>query len=212
MISYLILSYKMSKIESYFSRILEDGPPRVEDLDPEDELRLAGEAIVPIFDAGVAYLMDNKTFPNPEINQLMLLFARLVSNEVTPTGVTDAVPTLGFFCEKLRLDEKALVLIPIDFVEQFRENPIRQLGALVYIASQARDFYNGRYYDRRQMKHRAYAFEAEFVLTMQLIDPEFVPDEYQRQIIGHLPLGLRSLPPALSYESMPYPPPAPTVA
>lgn len=194
----------MGKEQFIFHQVFGNKIPRIEDFSPQDRIRILGELTTRVFDTGVDFLRQERTFPNQEINKLMALFWNLVENKITPAALAPAVPSLSFWCEKRGIEETAFVLVPADFAKLCKRNPTMQLGALVFVASQARDYYSNRFYKSKEMEQRALVYEAEFLLTTQKNLPGFIPNEYQRNVLNFYPHGLESLSPELRYQSMPF--------
>src|SRR5690348_11274289 len=82
-----------------------------------------------------------------------------------------------------------------------------QVGAAVYVASQARDFYTTRLgsttdpaiaqLQARDAHQRAMAYEAEAILTVARMHRdeglgELVPNEYQAKVLGAFPQGIET--------------------
>ena len=84
-----------------------------------------------------------------------------------------------------------------------------QFGAIVYTASQARDYYNKRLTDGPDVVHkRSLAFEADYLHSI-VVHPSvsqamFKPNEYQQKVMQMYPKGLGSLDVVLWYESKPF--------
>lgn len=83
------------------------------------------------------------------------------------------VPSLSFWGEQRGVESIGMVLAPEDFYIRVLEDPYMQLGALVFNASKARDYYNGILADFNALQQRAYAYEAEYLNTAKQLDREF---------------------------------------
>lgn len=156
------------------------------------------------FTAIVAALRDKIFCPNPRIIELADLLWELVGNKVTPFAVTTELSSLlGFWTERISGQKKGVVMCHPAWHQAAMQNIIMQAGGVVYIASQARDYYNDKFEDRTAMLHRASAFEADFLLTLKDTDV-FRQTVYQQGVMKNFPEGLRSLRQELWYESKPF--------
>lgn len=197
----------MEKEQFLFDQIFGDKIPKVEDLPPQDSLRHRAELITAMFDAGVDALRNKDTFSNPEINDLMTLFWRLVGNKVTPTAVMTGLESMSFWAEVRGVKSIAFVIVPENFPELCAKNASMQLGALVFSASKARDYYNSKLAIFEEVQRRAFAYEAEYLVTLRNRWPgSFTPNKYQSRVLTAYPNGLASLQKGLLYQSLPFVP------
>lgn len=142
----------------------------------------------------VDVMRNPEHLPLPSINALMTLFWRLVGNKISPVAMTDAVPTLSFWAEIRGGRTLAFILCPIKWYEMLREDPHYQMGALVFAASQSKDYWNHQMlpHTRKAVKDRAWSSEAELLLYFARTSPKFKPNEYQQKIMQEYPLGIKS--------------------
>ena len=99
-----------------------------------------------------------------------------------------------------------IILVPMTFPDLCKKDSTMQLGALVFNASKARDFYHNKLADFRATQSRAYAYEAEYLLTAQkLWAQHFDPNKYQKKVMTEYPEGLVSLPNEYRYPLVPFP-------
>ena len=125
----------------------------------------------------------------------MNLFYQLVGSKVTPVAMTDGVSTLGFYCEKRNGNSLGVVFMPTLWSDMLRETPFVQMGAMVFVASQAKDYWNNKFGvdDKQIILDRACAFEAEFLhYLLCQTDRKFEPTDYQKQILSKFPDGIAS--------------------
>jgi hypothetical protein len=74
-----------------------------------------------------------------------------------------------------------------------QKNAIYQLGALVFVGSQAVDYYNGKIWSEfEKAKNRARAYEAEYLMTLKEAVPDLTLNEWQQDVLGAFPEGIRS--------------------
>lgn len=144
------------------------------------------------------------TLPLPRINTLMSLFWRLVGNKISPVvmSVDGGPPTLGFWCEIRDNKSMAVVMCPKDWDRQLQTGPLMQMEALVFAASQAKDYWNHKFIpmpwenvaqNKKEVHERAYSNEAELLHYFQRTVPNFTPNEYQQKVMADFPLGTFSI-------------------
>jgi hypothetical protein len=161
------------------------------------------------FTSGVGFLKT--VFPNQAIRELMTLVWDLVGNRITPVAMGPQVQSLSIACTRRLGMTQAIIFMPHHWLAMIKADPIYQLGALVYVGSQAVDFYNGKLYESPQeSENRARAHEAEFLLTHIVIATSTPPmNDYQKGVLEEYPLGINT--PAirhLLYTSKPFVAPA----
>lgn len=140
----------------------------------------------------VVYLSNSKYISSPSITDLMRLFYNLVGSKKTPVGMTESVESLSFYLEKMKEASIAFVLMPFAWSQILRNNPFLQMGAMVFVASQCKDYWNNRLtVDTKQViLDRAMAHEAEVLHLFQKNFTNFDPTEYQKSVMQKFPSGL----------------------
>jgi hypothetical protein len=89
--------------------------------------------------------------------------------------------------------QQAVIRVPEDWLELFLDDPIYQLGGVLYTGSQAVDFYNGRLGgDPNKSSDLAQAHEAEILRLASQEFPSYQLDSYQRKLLEKFPQGLNS--------------------
>jgi hypothetical protein len=162
------------------------------------------KAIEGMFTALVAEMKKPESIPLPNINKLMDLYWNLVGNKICPTAITDSVPSLSFWGEMKDLDSVAFILAPPNWLHQLCENPSMQLGALIFTASQARDYWNNLMpSEEKFMRQRAWAYESEFLHYWQEQNKDWKPNEYQANVMKEYPKGIDT-DSSLQYQSRKY--------
>src|ERR1700744_3092368 len=127
---------------------------------PEDDRVRRAKDIERVFTLGVNFLCSE--FPNPVINRLMGIVSDVVGQRVAPVCFGLQVPTLSFIIAGVNVAPQAMIATPANWVDMVRKDPLTQLGALVYVGSQAVDYANDRYLEERSnVLPRAKAYEAE---------------------------------------------------
>ncbi|GIW63754.1 MAG: hypothetical protein KatS3mg091_556 [Patescibacteria group bacterium] len=170
--------------------------------------------MVEVFDSLVDFLRNPDKFPDPQINQLVTLLWSLIGNKDI-TVVLDQwnFPSVSFAVLGNNIEQQPILIIPRDFIIKVAEDPVFQLGMIVYMASQARDFYTGKIKEGSSdiLTRRARAWEAQALLTLEeMAQKEGVQltlNKYQLEILQENPNGLSSLPPELNYSTPIWQPP-----
>jgi len=174
-----------------------------------DPIWQSGKLLESTFTELVDSLRNPDSMKNPAINELARLLWRLVGNRIVPSSVMPGIPTMSFWCEIKKGEMFATIICPLDWPQRLKDDPYMQMGAMVFNASRARDYWNHRIIDitdtKEEQYDRAMAFEAELLCYFQQHTTDFVPNEYQKQVLEKFPAGLASAPPGLVYESRPFP-------
>ena len=190
---------KSSTLEMVF------GPAKhVDDLPNSDKDAQHGKEVSEFFTEAVKALRDFEFMPNLAINKLMDVFFNLCKNDIIYTAMVN-VKTLHFWCERKSKEEiNGIVLVPFDYIEQFQKDKFFILGGMVFVASQAQDFWNiiEAFQQSRSndIIERSWAYEAEYLLMLKYNMPDYQMNEYQLKVLEKYPDGLRSLPKELKYE------------
>lgn len=149
---------------------------------------------------GVGHLRS--VFPNPRINALMRLVWDIIGHRVVPVAMGPNVPSLTVGV----VNTQAVIFTPHNWLDMVAADPFYQLGALVFVGSQAMDFFTGRVKvqsDVHALQQRALAHEAEYLLTATRLGAPL--NTYQRQVLEEFPQGLDTpTVRALVYEPPPF--------
>jgi hypothetical protein len=179
---------------------------RAERLPEGDPVRVRAEEAASYFTDGVHTLKT--AFPNSAIRDLMAMVWDIVGHRIVPTGMGPNVPCLTLAAVGPKELPQAIIFIPPTWVTMIRENPIYQLGGLVFVGSQAVDFYNGRIVNEpRDAQKRARAHEAEYLTTVLKYVPDTELNTWQRGVVNEYPQGLRNIE-SLLYKRKAFVPPA----
>lgn len=166
------------------------GGERVEKMPKGDPMRIKGERLGERFTEGVAML---KLWPSPDVRTLMSFVWDIVGNRVVPTALGPEVPTLTFAAMGNPAMPDGILFVPHNWEGMIQEDPVCQLGALVFVGSQVVDYYNKRVgFEVEAVKKRARANEAEFLLTIKEAQPDHKFNDWQRSVLDEFPQGLRS--------------------
>lgn len=188
---------------------------------PDGEDKQIGKGVEGLFTSMVELLASFEGCPNNSINSLLRLLWNLCHHRMVMQASTDwdmvskamNLPTdsaFAFICEKHGNKEVPIILVNKDLVKLVKERPIYHSGGMVFVASQCRDFYNGKLFDISDLKQsyertkaRSFAYEAEFLITMKYNTPPGIPfslNDYQKWVLSQYPDGLKSLPKECVYE------------
>jgi hypothetical protein len=170
----------------------------IEDV-PDDQNTVA-KRIEGEFTDLVAYLKNPEHINCPPINKLIGLFEKLVGNYITPVALTPSVQSLLFYCEQRKNKTVCFIMCPSNWHEMLLKDPFMQMGGLVFIASQAKDYWNLRlssqYENRKEeIKNRARSYEAELLNYFAKYKSEkFSANDWQKETIKLYPGGIMSEP------------------
>lgn len=149
------------------------------------------------FTALVAALTQPQTVYSQPINDLMKLAWELVGRKIVPCAVGETPTNTMAFMVGIPPDKEefeAMIICPPTWHKQVEENVVFCAGGLVYNASKACDFYNGKYLKNmlidEDANKRAMAFEAEFYHNYP---NEFEPDAYQKTVMETYPRGVEDI-------------------
>jgi len=179
----------------------------VHSLPPHSDMAARGKLVGDSVTAIIDILRNPSLTPCRRVNALAALQWDLIGSLMVPTALAD-VPQVHFGAH-VSNDEKAVILCPMDFYESIKKDFIFCAGAMVFVGSQARDWYNdklawiddeGVHDGREEVANRARAYEAEWLLFIQSLDIGYEFNEYQQKIVEDSPEGLDSHP-ELIYDS-----------
>lgn len=148
----------------------------------------------------VDVMRKDNWLPLPAINTLMTLFWRIVGNNVTPVVMNPSVPTLSFWCEihqSVGHQNRSLatIMIPHNWHDLLVEDAHMQMGALVFAASQAKDYWNHKFPSstKKEIHDRAWSYESELFHYFVRTSPGFKANSYQSKIMEEYPNGIASV-------------------
>lgn len=142
-----------------------------------------------IFTQGIEFLRSE--FPNPVIRRLASVVWETVGQKITPVAWGVDVKALSFVVMGPRSAPQGLIIPPLDWSKKVGQDPIMQLGALVFVGSQAVDYANDRFLsDQKNVRPRAVAYEAEYLNTVRSLSASWEPCDYQSAVLGEFPEGL----------------------
>lgn len=123
-----------------------------------------------------------------------------MGNYITPVALTPSVQSLLFYCEQRKNKTVCFIMCPSNWHEMLLKDPFMQMGGLVFIASQAKDYWNLRlssqYENRKEeIKNRARSYEAELLNYFAKYKSEkFSANDWQKETIKLYPGGIMSEP------------------
>lgn len=176
----------------------------VEDLADADPRKHVLRRMGDKFTAAVHFLRSE--FPNESIRRLMATVWDLVGHRIVPLshGPTHGVWSLSFCAYVRGGRHHAVLMVPDNWLEQMKKDPVYETGAIVFVGSQAVDFYNDRVSDGH-VEDRSRGFEAEYLLTVKKLSPSYKLNDYQVSVLEQCPKGIAT--PSLAsvfYEPKPF--------
>jgi hypothetical protein len=196
-----------------FDKLFLDRSVHVEGLPPHEALAQHGKTASRELTAIVDMLRRPEITPNHRINELAALAWELIRHNMIPFSL-GPVSEVHFAAEVSSEFQKAVIICPMEFAKRVKVNVIYSMGAIVYVASQARDYYNGKFVRfheetgkwldcRKEVTERARAYESEFLHAIECMAIGYAFNDYQEEVMRQFPGGLASRP-RLIYESKPF--------
>lgn len=165
---------------------------RLNKLDPASEEAQQAHEMEHCFTTGAAFL--RVAFPNERVKNLMNFVWDVVGGQRVPVVLGPRVQSISIAmigtkdaATKEVTGTRAVIMLPQDWLAKIKENPLLQLGAIVFVGSQSVDFVHGRVHG---VKERAFAYEAEYLKTLQKMLPQWKPNDYQHSILKNYADGL----------------------
>ena len=172
---------------------------KIEDLG-ESDLYKKSKLMETEFTNLVDLMREERYLPLPSINNLVTLLWRIVGNRIAPVAMAQSVSTLSFWCEMQQKNgvprSIAIILMPENWHDMLVKNPHEQMGAIVFAASHAKDYWNHKFLPPNtpiEAKERAWSNESELLHYFSRNVPNFKPTEYQFHIMQKYPLGTKSV-------------------
>jgi len=168
-------------IENQILDVLQD---RAQDLQ-QDELNQA------LFFASLEFIETR--FPNPALKRIATILSYMVEQGITRAHWSSNIKTLAFVVVRHRDVIQSGIMIPENWSNYLLQDPITQLGALIFTGSQAVDYVNDMFLtEQDRVRIRAEIYEAEFLSQIRNMSPDWEPGSYQAQILQDYPRGLAS--------------------
>lgn len=161
---------------------------RLEDLNPEDDLAKRGQQYSNYWTESVAalshwpdahisalgrYTWD--VFHNKHVHLIMGPQVKTLHTAIVPPTL---LAKLGFPTGPMH---QCVVITPPNWMELIKENPILQLGGVLFCSSQAVDFYNERHFvNPNELSTRAQMYESRLLRDL----PSERLNEYQKGIVS----------------------------
>ena len=137
-------------------------------------------------------LSQLRAFPHPATEAMIESLCEIVYHNLVFVSLTRPSATLQIRVTSVEgVFEQAVIRLPLNWLDLFQEDPIFQLGSVLYTGSQAVDFYNGRLsQDAVRSCNLAQAHEAELLKFVAREMPEYGLDAYQLRVLEKYPQGL----------------------
>lgn len=165
---------------------------RTNKLDPDSDEAKKAQEMEHAFTTGAAFL--RVAFPNERVKHLMNFVWDVVGGQRVPVVLGPRVQTISLAMIGTKdpttqqvTGARAVIMLPHEWLTKIEENPLLQLGAIVFVGSQSVDFVHGRVHG---VKERAFAYEAEYLKTLQRLLPEWKPTDYQASLLKNYADGL----------------------
>ncbi len=174
--------------------------PSIQDKDLEGPAKHHARVLSESFTSGVGYLRSS--FPNESIRTLMSIVWDLCGSKTVPLALGPSVQSLSFG----KMGANGIMFAPVDWVAQIKEDAVYQMGALVFVGSQAVDFYNNlmnTHEEAQTVLLRARMYEAEYLRTIRKTVEGHTFNKYQQGIMKDFPQGIATQP-HLFYVSKPF--------
>lgn len=198
-------------MSTIFDKLFLEQSVHVNQLPPLNDLAARGKVVGDTVTTVVGILRNPLITPNRRINGIASLAWDLIGNNMTPAALA-GVPQVHFGAQVSNDRKQGVILVPLDYHERVAQDFIFNAGAMVFVGSQARDWYNdklaywedGKLVDGRQeVMVRARAYESEWLLMIKGLDLGYEFNEYQQKILDEYPEGIESRP-DLIYNSKPF--------
>lgn len=183
----------------------------IDKLPDDDPKKRVGQLIGETVTSGVDFLRS--VFPNEAVQKLMKLVWDIIGHKITPIALGPQVPSISLAVFGSPALPQAAIFLPHNWLDDVKADPVLQMGALVFVGSQALDFYNQKVgrapAQGPESVRRARAYEAEYLLTVKKMGPQTKFNDYQKKVLDDFPEGI--LTPAirdLLYQSREFVPPA----
>jgi hypothetical protein len=142
-----------------------------------------------LFIAGVDFL--RLSFPNSAVARLTVVAWNVIGFGITPICLGLPVSVMTFIVAGTLEAPQAMIAVPRFWANMIRKDPLTQLGALVFVCSQAVDYYHDRLtIDPGNISLRAHAYEADYLSTVRQLAPDWELNEYQLGVLQEFPEGL----------------------
>jgi len=142
----------------------------------------------------IKVLNQLKTFPHQGTQAMADSLIEIVSHNLVFISLSEPAVVLQLQVSTIeKTFQQAVLWLPLHWLEIFQEDPVYQLGAVLYTGSQAVDFYNGRLtQDLSDSGPLAQAHEAELLWLISREFPGYQFDLYQSYLRHKFPQGLNS--------------------
>jgi hypothetical protein len=175
-------------IAEVLSAFVPDNPNQhhLRDMNPTDDLAQRGFVFEQAFTAGVDTL---RRFQNAAISDLMSYVWDIYHYNHVMMALGPNIPSLSIAVTGTKGNLRALTFVPHNWAEMIKEDPVMQLGAVLFVGSQATDFYNNRFATKEESllsRVRATSYEAEY---LRLIQDSSKLNDYQQSVLAKYPNG-----------------------
>lgn len=186
---------------SLFDKLFFDNARHANSLPPYEKEATNAKSAGDFVTVFVRILKDPRITPNARINATANLMWDMVGSNMVPCAIHPNLEQVFFASEIRGGEKKALILVPVNFSERCRQDMIYNLGAMAFVGSQIKDYYNDKLVGHHlEVMARARATEAEFLLFVKKLGINYPFNDYQQKILETFPNGLDEL----WYDSKPF--------
>lgn len=166
------------------------GGVQIEDLPRESDAYVRAKRVESFFTVSVNSLRTE--FPDPRVRCLMSIAWDLYHHKIIETAMGPVTTTAIAVIGTQTGTQRAIIVMPTDWPERVEADAIMQVGGIVYVSSQAVDFWNGKLVgvDPKVVDARARAYEASFLLGVRAEEVGWQPNGYQAEVLKQYPEGL----------------------
>jgi hypothetical protein len=176
-----------------------DSPKFLKDFPAEDQFAVNASQSEKLFTTAVAVL---KVSSNPIISDLMSYVWDVFHHRHILMVVGPKVPSITFGATlKSSGEVQGLVFVPPNWPDMVKDQPLMQIGAIIFTGSQVVDFYNDRITSKGVdplVLDRAKSYESEYLLLLH--NRGATLNEYQKEVLTQNPTGFKT---ELSYPRKP---------
>jgi len=142
----------------------------------------------------IKVLNQLKSFPHQGTQTMAESLAEIVTHNLVFVSLSETAVALELQVTTIEGSfQQAILWLPVHWLEIFQEDPIYQLGGVLYTGSQAVDFYNGRLtQDPAKSASLAQAHEAELLWLVAREFPGYQFDLYQSYLRHKFSKGLNT--------------------
>lgn len=127
--------------------------------------------------------------PDPDIQEMGRYAWQVIEHSYVITAIHPVISTLTMAILQEQGISQSYIFIPQNWLDQANADPVRQLGAVAFVCSQAADAYND--VKLPHMRERAMAYEGVVLSRLQPMLPNtWQPDAWQLKAMSAPPVSI----------------------